>query len=83
MKRNSFLSSFVAAVMGSALTFGAIWWTQSQGESNTFQVQYQNQTPAVGAVYTMDESGDVVPLDFTNVAERVTPAVVHITSSST
>ena len=35
----------------------------------------------IGAAYTVNNSGELVPLDFTGVAEKVRPAVVHIKST--
>jgi Do/DeqQ family serine protease len=40
-----------------------------------------SQVPASAVAYTVNENGQSVPLDFTQTAERVTQAVVHIRST--
>lgn len=44
----------------------------------TFKIEHLNTTPTQQAVFTLDEEGEVVPLDFTKTAEKVNDAVVHI-----
>lgn len=54
------------------------------GEDNpTIRVEHVDASPAQSALYTIDEEGNAMPVDFTQIAERVTPAVVHIRSSQT
>lgn len=45
------------------------------------KIEHVNGTPAVGAVYTLNENNEVIPLDFTSIAEKVMPGVVHIRST--
>ena len=75
MKR--FGSLFFAAVLGSLITLGAY---QYFGPEQRVNLNYQG-TPISKVAYTIDENGDAVPLDFTGVAEHVTPAVVYIRST--
>ena len=47
----------------------------------TLKIEHINGTPVQGAVFTLNEEKELVPLDFTAVAERVMDAVVHIKST--
>ena len=75
MKRN-LLFSGLTALFVTLLTLGAYqsWYSGSQ----TVKIEHVNTTPAQAAVWSVDEEGEPVPLDFTKVAERVVDAVVHI-----
>ncbi len=68
-----------AAILGSALTTGTFLLIDRDGKKVT--VEHLSGTPVVGAAYTVNEDGEMVPLEFTGVAEKVTPAVVHIKST--
>lgn len=71
----SFLVS--ATVLIAAYTMGWI------GNQKTVQVERIVETPASSVLYTKNEEGEVIPLDFTAIAEKVKDAVVHISSVST
>jgi Do/DeqQ family serine protease len=68
----------LAAVLGSVLTTGAFYLV---GDHNRVTVEHLSSAPVHGASYVVNEKGEVVPLEFTDVAKRVTPAVVHIRST--
>ena len=68
----------LAAILGSALTIGAFSYIN---KDKTVIVEHLSGAPVVGAAYTVNEEGEMVPLEFTSVAEKVTPAVVHIRST--
>ncbi len=75
MKR--FATLFLAAILGSLCTVGVFEFYKK----DTVTLAYTTQ-PAVSQVaYTTDENGRTIPLDFTAIAEQVTPAVVHIKST--
>ncbi|MBI9062527.1 MAG: Do family serine endopeptidase [Marinilabiliaceae bacterium] len=78
MKRLGWLVA--AAVLGSALTIGAfrLW---DSGNPEKITIEHLSDTPVRGAVYTVNKTGDIVPLEFTKVAKKVMPAVVHIKST--
>ncbi len=78
MKR--FGSIILAAVLGSAITLGTYKLLENKQE-NPVTVTHISGTPVVDAAYTVNHNGDIVPLDFTDVAKRVMPAVVHIKST--
>ena len=75
-----FMLLVLAAVLGSALTIGTLKMFD-KGEQETFKIEHVSESPVVGAVYTVDKEGEVVPLEFTKVAKRVMPSVVHIKST--
>lgn len=76
-----FGSLVLAAILGSTLTFvGFQWYGKSNGNVTIEHVQ---GTPVHSVGYTVNEKGEMVPLDFTGTAEKVTKAVVHIKSTST
>lgn len=78
MKR--FGSLFIAAVLGSALT---LFMTDHFVKNGRGDVKIEHiGTPISQVAYTRNENGEVVPLDFTGIAEKVTRAVVHIRSTS-
>lgn len=47
----------------------------------TLKIEHISSTPAKGAIYTVNNENEFVPLDFTAVAEQVMDAVVHIKST--
>lgn len=75
MKR--FGTLFFAAVLGSLCTVGVFKYY----EKDTVTLSYTTQLPVSQVTYTTDENGRTIPMDFTAVAEKVTPAVVHIKST--
>lgn len=79
MKRFSYL--LLAAILGSALTIGTNKIFESKQEGKTFKIEHISGTPVVGAAYTVNREGEVVPLEFTGVSKKVMPAVVHIKST--
>lgn len=79
MKRD-FLISAMIALLVSGTTIGMFLW---KNNNQTIKIEHINSTPASKAIYTLNEKGDVIPLDFTRSAQTVMDAVVHIKSTQT
>lgn len=77
MKRFGLL--ILAAVLGSALTIGS--FKLLEPENNALKIEHISGTPVVDAAYTVNKDGEIIPLDFTEVAKHVMPAVVNIKST--
>lgn len=77
MKR--FGALILAAVIGSFSTL-ATYEILDKDES-AVKLEYLSGVPSSQVAYHVNEDGEVVPLDFTTTAEKVTPAVVHIRST--
>src|SRR5436190_6743792 len=78
MKR--FGSLLAAAVLGSAITLFTTQWYHPGNEG--VKIEHVSGVPSSQVAYKVNENGEIVPLDFTGVAEKVTKAVVHIRSIS-
>ena len=74
MKR--FATFFMAAILGSLCTIGAAEYFKK----DEVALSYMSQTPVQQVSYMHDETGREIPLDFTAIAEKATPAVVFIKS---
>lgn len=75
-----FGSLMLAAILGSTLTFVAFKWYDKSTRNVT--IEHIQGMPIKNVGYTVNEKGEMVPLDFTGTAEKVTKAVVHIRSTS-
>jgi serine protease Do len=75
-----YVSLIIAAILGSALTLGTFLVTDS-GIARTVKIEHLSSSPVIGAAYTVNDAGEFVPLEFTDVAKKVMPAVVHIKST--
>jgi Do/DeqQ family serine protease len=69
----------LAAIAGSLITLGAYRFVAAEGHESG--ISYQGKVPTAAVTYTVNEKGEMVPLNFTGTAEKVTPAVVHIRST--
>ena len=81
MKKELFLSGLVALLVTIA-TIG-VFSSFEYGSSKSIKIEHIDGSPATATTYTMDENGEIIPLDFTRVAEKVMDAVVHIRSTQT
>lgn len=70
----------VAVVLGSALTIGTFKLIEPETGKHV-KIEHISDSPVVGAAYTINKEGEIVPLEFTAVAKKVMPAVVHIKST--
>ncbi|MBN1133035.1 MAG: Do family serine endopeptidase [Bacteroidales bacterium] len=70
----------LAAIAGSTITIGTTYLIDPD-RGSTIKIEHLPGTPAIGAAYTVNEDGEIVPLEFTDVANKVMPAVVHIKST--
>lgn len=75
MKR--FATFFMAAILGSLCTISAVEYFKK----DEVALSYMAEAPVQQVSYTHDETGREVPLDFTAIAEKATPAVVFIKST--
>ena len=73
-------SLFAAAILGSTITLFTAQWYSPRSEG--VKIEHIAGVPTSQVAYRVNEKGEVVPLDFTSVAEKVTKAVVHIRSIS-
>lgn len=75
-----YISLVLAAILGSGLTMG-VWWLADDDAGRTVKIEHLSSAPVIGAAYTVNNQGEIVPLEFTKVAKEVMPAVVHIKST--
>lgn len=75
-----FGSLLLAAVLGSVITIVATQWMGQPSQG--VKIEHISGVPVSQVAFTKNEKGEVVPLDFTGTAEKVTKAVVHIKSTS-
>lgn len=75
-----FGSLLLAAMLGSVITILSTQWLMESKQPGV-RIEQISGVPASQIGYTKNESGEIVPLDFTGTAERVTKAVVHIRST--
>ncbi len=76
-----FLNILIPSILGSVLTIGAFLLFDLNEHPEAVSGDNQQLVPAHRAVYTVEEDGELVPLDFTGVAKGVMNSVVHITST--
>lgn len=81
MNRNYLMTGLIAFVV-TTLTLGFYHLTLGGG-GKTLKVEHVDGSPSSQAVYTLDNNDNVVPLDFTTVANKVMDGVVHIKSVQT
>ncbi|MBZ4676933.1 MAG: protease Do [Anaerophaga sp.] len=73
-------SYIISGIIGGAIVTGS-FFLLGFDERQPIKIEHVSGTPAVSAVYTTDKEGDIVPLNFTDVAKEVMPSVVHIKST--
>lgn len=78
MKRFGILT--FSAFLGSAITIIA-FQVFNFNYRNVIKVEHMSSTPVVGATYSVDKEGKIVPLHFSDVAKSAMSAVVHIKST--
>ena len=76
------LKFIAASVLGSSLTIAVFMMTGITKGEPQFSIPQAN-TPVHRAVYSVNEDGQPVPLDFTGVSENVMQSVVHVKMSRT
>ena len=77
----NFGSLMLAAIIGSVFTITATQW---MGEKDGgVKIEHISGVPISQVAYAANAKGEMVPLDFTGTAEKVTKAVVHIRSTQT
>lgn len=76
MRKNIIISALVALLVTVATIGVYNYFTRP----NTPRVVFQDElsAPVNNVLYTLDENGNAVPLDFTQTAKKVAPAVVQI-----
>lgn len=79
INKSYFFSGLIALVV-TAVTLVLFTWLQP-GLGKTIKIEHITGSPASKAVFTLDEKGEPVVLDFTKVAAQVMDAVVHIKST--
>ncbi len=76
MQKNIIISALVALLV-TALTIGGYNYFTNYKDGQANYVK-ELGTPVNNVLYTMDSKGNAIPLDFTQTAKKVAPAVVQI-----
>lgn len=77
MKRTMIFAGLIALLV----SLSSIFIQQQLSSEKTIQIEHINSTPSSQAVYTLDENGEIIPLDFKETARKVLHGVVHIKST--
>jgi serine protease Do len=73
---------FISAIAGSLLTV-VLLIALGVTESKVIKVDHYIESPGAKTLYAMDQDGEMVPLNFTEISARLMDAVVHISSLQT
>jgi serine protease Do len=76
-----FLKMLVPSILGSGLTIAVFLLTGLNHQQSPAYNNKQEILPVHHAVYTVNEKGEYIPLDFTGVSKEVMNSVVHIRST--
>ncbi len=77
-------SYFISGIVALVVSLGVIWGApEIVSGSKTLKIEHLNGVPTKGSMYTLNDNNEIVPLDFTDVSEKVMDAVVHIKSTQT
>ena len=79
MKKTYFVSALIA--LATTLVTIALYSSLSDKGQKSIRIEHIDSTPASQTLFTLDENGNAVALDFTEVAAKVKGAVVHIKST--
>ena len=79
MKKTYFVSALIA--LATTLTTIVLYSSLYQSDQRSIKIEHIDSTPASQTLFTLDEDGNAVALDFTQVAAKVKGAVVHIKST--
>lgn len=79
MKKTLIFSGLIA--LGVSSLSMLVFTQMTKQESKEITISHRSELPAKQAVYTLDEAGNPVELNFTNTAEAVLDGVVHIKST--
>lgn len=72
--------TMIPSIIGSGLTIAVFLIFGFNNNDNNSILQKQETLPVKNAVYTVNENGAYIPLDFTGVSKGVMNSVVHISS---
>ena len=78
--KKTILITIASAVVASVCTVFLLKTTGWEANEQTLKIEHVT-SPRSAALFTTNAEGEIVPLDFTKVAEDVMPAVVHIKST--
>lgn len=81
MKKNIILSAMISLLVSGAVMYYA-FQKMEESQNSTVLVQDDLKVPLHNVLYTANEEGEMIPLDFAEIAEKVKDAVVHIQSIS-
>ena len=69
-----------AAIVGSSLTIG-VFLIMDKGGRRNIKIEHVSKPAISGVAFTKNDKGDIIPPDFTDISQKVMPAVVHIKST--
>lgn len=78
--KNTLSITLLAAILGSALTIGVFWIADKQFADQSLKIEHVNATSPL-STSNISTPHEIALLDFTEVADAVMPAVVHIKST--
>ena len=78
MNKNILISGLIALVVSLA-SVGVLSYLWE--DDKTVKIEHINNIPSQSTLYTMNEDGKAIPLDFNQTAEKVLNGVVHIKST--
>ena len=77
-------SYFVPGLVALLVSLGVIWLAPALVPgAKKLSIAHVNEAAPKGSLFTLNENNEIVPLDFTDVSEKVMDAVVHIKSTQT
>ncbi len=81
IKMKKLIQMMIPSIIGSGLTIAVFLLTGIHRGDSVGSVQMKEQVPVHQALYSVNENGEYVPLDFTGVSKEVMNSVVYISAS--